>query len=176
MQFPQCKATYQCSAGEALAKTDIWGLWNRVLLSYVIVLFLRANIGNRLNARIPSKGMQLCAVAKQGDWLFRLGRTMTWLALLHGKDKSIEVDDYETDSLIRKASFCRASKLIRTFKAQSRRPTSSISGRPCLVHLLLHLAMAQWTSCMSLVVNYWEWPEVARWLRPYRELAASVSV
>jgi hypothetical protein len=65
--------------------------------------------------------MQLCAVAKQRIGYFAPGRTMTWLALLHGKDKSIEADDYETDNLIRKASFCRASKLIRTFKAQSRR-------------------------------------------------------
>ena len=38
---------------------------------------------------------------------------MTWLALLHGKDKRIQADDYETDNLIRKASFCRASKLIQ---------------------------------------------------------------
>jgi hypothetical protein len=43
------------------------------LLSYVIVLFLRANIGSRFIARIPSKGMQLCAVAKQGFGCFAPG-------------------------------------------------------------------------------------------------------
>ena len=65
--------------------------------------------------------MQLCAVAKQGFGCFAPGRTMTWLALLHGKDKRIETDDYETDNLVRKASFCRASKLNRTFNAHPRR-------------------------------------------------------
>jgi hypothetical protein len=82
---------------------------------------LRANIGSRFIARIPSKGMQLCAVAKQGFGCFAPGGTMTWLALLHGKDKRIETDHYETDNLVRKASFCRASKLIRTFNAHLRR-------------------------------------------------------
>lgn len=58
---------------------------------------------------------------KTGIWLFRPWRTVTWLALMHGKDKRIQTDDYETDNLVRKASFCPTSKLIRTFNAHPRR-------------------------------------------------------
>ena len=29
---------------------------------------------------------------------------------------------------------------------------------------------------ISNIENYWEWPEFARWLRPYREMGWSVSV
>ena len=120
MQFPLCKALTNAPRMKPWPKEHMGTLEPHDLLSYAIVLFLRANVGKSVY-RAHSLARD-CNFARLQNriWLFHPGRTITRLAFLRAKDKRIETDD-----LLRKVSLSRKqvdSASLRTWELRA--PTS----------------------------------------------------